>query len=90
MHRPSDPQQPAGGPFGEAAVRDVDGEKAERTLSNESGQRNYPKGPQGREKAQRSRLLRGRIWIGRNYPNSSEFQATGPQAQPVKTVVTRY
>jgi hypothetical protein len=33
MHRLSDPQQPPAGPVGKAAVREVDGEKAERNLS---------------------------------------------------------
>jgi hypothetical protein len=33
------------GPFGKAAVREVDGEKAEPDLSNENDQRNYLKSP---------------------------------------------
>ena len=83
------------GPFGKAAVREVDGEKAEPDLSNENDQRNYPKSPKVKKRAQISRFLRVDFGQGepvRIHPNSSEFQAHRPTAYraPVKTFVARY
>jgi hypothetical protein len=67
------------GPFGKAAVREVDGEKAEPDLSNENDQRNYLKSPKVK-KGPNIEVFAGRFRTGRTCPNSSEFQAHCPTA----------
>jgi hypothetical protein len=61
--------QPAGRPVGKAAVREVDGEKAEPDLSNENDQRNYLKSP----KVKKGPKYRGFCGSISDKANLSEF-----------------
>jgi len=88
MHRPSDPQQPAGGarPQGRGA-RGRWREGRTRPLSNENDQRNYRKYPNVK-KGPNIAVFAGRFRTERACRNSSEFiripsvPTNGPQASP--------
>jgi hypothetical protein len=92
MHRLSDPNSRPADPVGKAAVREVDGEKAERNLSRTKMASETIGNPRTSKKAQISRFLRVDFGQGEPvgiHPNSMPA-AQQPAGQPVKAFVSRY